>query len=404
MIIKRIIFNVLSNYAHLFISVVLALVMSPFIVHTLGDFFYGVWSIIAAITGYFSLLDLGINRAIVRYISKYEAENNINALNKFFNTSLLLFVFLGLLIVLATFITTFYLDTILDLKEYSTISKIVFLIVGIDFAFSFPFGAIYAVIIAKQRHTIANKINIISSISRNCAIYASLSFMPDIVILAVCNVFFNLIRNFCIFYEAKKISPEISYKLTFFDKKIIRNIFNYSLYSFAVSVSSRIISFTDEIVVGLFLTVSDVTYYAIAVNLVTYFEKLIWAGASVLVPYISQLDSSNDHEGIERAFYQSFKYTLLFTLFIFFGIIFLGRPFIDIWMGETYGEKAFPVLIILATAKVVSHGQSITIARFLGTSNHKFLGIINSLEALSNLVLSLFLVVHYQLIGVAIGT
>lgn len=66
--------NALSNYANLIVAVGIAFVMSPFLVHRLGDFFYGIWVLAMSITGYFSLLDLGMNRAIVRYVSMYEAK------------------------------------------------------------------------------------------------------------------------------------------------------------------------------------------------------------------------------------------------------------------------------------------------------------------------------------------
>ena len=400
----RVLLNALSNYAHLIISIIIALIMSPFLVHTLGDFFYGVWSIIAAITGYFSLLDMGMNRAIVRYVSKYDSEKNDKALNIFFNTSLMLFSAIGVIIVVAALFISANFDRFLDLGEHAHIAKTVALIAGVDFAFAFPFGAIYAVLIAKQRHTVANKINIINTLLRNFAIYVSLTLSPSLIVLAICNLVFNVGRNWYIVIETRKVAPEIQYHLGLFDRTLIKKIYDYSIYSFAASVSARVINFTDEIVVGHFLEVRDVTFYAIAVNLISYFEKIIWAGASVFVPYISQLDALGKKEDIERSFYLGSRITLLLTLFIFFGLLFLGKPFINVWMGPDYGPRTFPVLLLLAIAKVISSGQSMTVARLFGTSKHKFIGIINSIEAFSNLCLSLVLVRHYGMIGVAMGT
>lgn len=396
--------NIFSNYAFLFLSIVIALLMSPFIVHTLGDFFYGVWSIVAAITGYFSVLDLGINRAIVRYVSKYDAERNVTKLNVFFNTVFVIFCIVAFFIVVLTLILTIFFDSFIDLKEHVDLSRAVLFVCGMDFALSFPAGVIYAILIAKQKHTAANKINIINSILRNIAIYVSLLYFPNILVLAFCNVIFNVMRNIYVVLEAKKIAPEIMYRPSLFSKDEMGYIFNYSIYSFAVSMSSRVINFTDELVVGFFLKVSDVTYYAIVVNLITYFEKIILAGVSVFVPYISQLESSRDQATIENTFFIGFRFTLLSTLFIYYGILFLGKPFINLWMGEVYGAIAFPILIVLSTAKMISLGQSMTMARLFGTSNHKFFAMINTLEAFSNVFFTIILVNKYQLIGVAIGT
>jgi len=401
---KRLALNAFSNYSYLIVSIVIALFMSPFLVHTLGDFYYGVWSVTMAITGYFSLLDLGMNRAIVRYVSKYSEAERWNDLNVFFNTSLVIFTTMGIVIAVFSIIISFCIGDILNLKEHVPIAKKVVLIAGMDFAFSFPVSAIYAVLIAKQRHTVANKINIVNALTRNLAIYITISITQNIVALALCGLVFNFLKNIYIFIETKKVAPEIKYNFSLFSKKIVSKIFGYSIYSFAASVSSRIINFTDEIIIGHFLKVEDVTFYAIAVNLISYFEKIVWSGASVFVPYISTLEASKDKKSIENAFFMGTRYTLLLTLFIFYGILFLGQPFIALWMGKKYAVAAFPVLVILATAKVVSHGQSMTMARLFGTSKHKGLGILNTLEAFSNLVLSLVLVGSLGMLGVAYGT
>ncbi len=401
---KRLFSNAFSNYAHLVISVIIAFIMSPFLVHQLGDFFYGVWALVMAITGYFSLLDFGMNRAIVRYVSKYDATGETREVNEFFNTSLGLFSLLTIITILATTIVSFFLDRVIELHEHAFLAKIVVLVVGIEFAFAFPFSVLYAVFIAKQRHTIANKINISITVVKNVFLYIVLTKYPSLLILAIIYVLFNIVKNIYIVIELKRLCPELIYSFRYFNKKLLHKIFHYSLYSFLISISSRVINFTDEIVVALFLTVSDVTYYSISVNLITYFEKLIWSGASVFVPYISQLDAKEDNSSVEKTFFRGSQYTLLLTLYVFCGIILLGKDFVNVWMGERYGETVFPVLFILATAKVISTGQSMTIARFFGTSQHQTLGKLNSLEAICNLIFSIIFVREFGMIGIAFGT
>ncbi len=402
--IRRLFNNASSNYANMVISIVIAFIMSPFLVHRLGDFYFGLWTLIMSFAGYFSLLDFGMNRAIVRYVSMYEATEQKNELNKFFNTSLILYTCFGLITVFATLIITYFFDRIVDLKGYVMLGKLVVLIVGFDAAFTFPFGVMYAVLIARQEHTIANRINITNAIARNIFLYTAIIISPHLLCLALVNVAFNMTKNFRIYRTVRKNCPHILYNRRYFDRKLIPDIFNYSLYSFIVSVSSRVISFTDEIVVATFLRVSDVTYYSIATNLVTYFEKLIWAGASVFVPYISQLDARGEQELVKQSFFRGSKYTLLMTLYIFCGIYLLGGDFVGIWMGEKYGAVVKPILLVLAFAKAISMGQSMSVARFFGTNRHHLLGKLNMLEAASNLILSLILVRSYGMIGVAYGT
>ncbi len=258
--------------------------------------------------------------------------------------------------------------------------------------------------IGRQEHTIANRINIINTIIRNLVLYAALLYYSNLICVTLVHVTFNMTKNIRIFRQVRKSCPYLVFSRRFFDRSRVPQIFNYSIHSFVVSVSSRVINFTDEIVVATFLKVADVTYYSIATNLVTYFEKLVWAGASVFVPFISQLDAKGEHEQVKRSFFCGSKYTLLLSLYIFAGIYLFGGDFVSIWMGKRYGEVVKPILVVLALAKVISLSQSMSVARFFGTSKHQLLGKLNIFEAVSNLILSIVLVRIYGMIGVAYGT
>lgn len=306
--------------------------------------------------------------------------------------------------VFSTIIIAFIFKRFVDVKEHVFVARFVILMVGIDFAFTLPFSVMYAVLIARQEHTTANGINITNGIIRNIFIFAFVSIYPNLICLTILHVIFNMTKNYCIYRQVKKKCPHIIYSRQYFERKLIPQIFNYSVYSFIVSFSSRIINFTDEIVVATFLKVADVTYYSIATNLVTYFEKMIWSGASVFVPYISQLDARGEHEIVSKSFFRGSKYTLLITLYIFCGIYLLGGDFVRIWMGPQYAIIVKPILLVLALAKAITLGQSMAVARFFGTSRHHLLGKLNVVEAVSNLVLSIIFVRIYGMIGVAYGT
>lgn len=402
--IRKLCNNAFSNYANMIISIVIAFVMSPVLVHRLGDVSYGIWALVMSVTGYFSLLDLGMNRAIVRFVSMYEANDEREELNYFFNTTLILYSVLGLVIVAMTLIAALSLGYFVDFGEQEGIAQLVIAIVGIDFAFTFPFGVMYAVLIARQEHTIANRINILNTVMRNIVLYAALLYYPTLICVTIVHVAFNMTKNIRIYRQVRRSCPYLVYCRRYFDRSRIAHIFNYSVHSFVVSVSSRVINFTDEIVVATFLKVSDVTYYSIATNLVTYFEKLVWAGASVFVPFISQLDARGEQERVVRSFYCGSKYTLLLSLYIFACIYLLGGDFVGIWMGKRYGEVVNPLLLVLAIAKVMSLSQSMSVARFFGTSRHQLLSKLNMVEAVGNLILSITLVRVYGMIGVAYGT
>src|SRR5689334_13331415 len=92
----RIIKNVSSNWFSLAINVVVGILLSPFIVHRLGDAAFGIWVLIFSITGYYGIFDLGIRSAIIRFVSKFSATGDIEDLARVINTNLFLYVCTGI--------------------------------------------------------------------------------------------------------------------------------------------------------------------------------------------------------------------------------------------------------------------------------------------------------------------
>ena len=43
--------------------------MSPFVVHSLGNARYGVWTLLTSLTGYLGLVDIGVRGGTGRYIN-----------------------------------------------------------------------------------------------------------------------------------------------------------------------------------------------------------------------------------------------------------------------------------------------------------------------------------------------
>ena len=75
--------GVILSYILMIFEVLSTLLLTPFIIRTLGQAEYGVYKLTFAINGYILLLDLGIGNATIRYISKYRANKDKENEEKF---------------------------------------------------------------------------------------------------------------------------------------------------------------------------------------------------------------------------------------------------------------------------------------------------------------------------------
>ena len=68
--------NVGSNWVVTLTTIAATYVLTPFVIHRLGQDGYGTWTLITAITGYMSLMSLGVPMACVRYLAQDVAEGD----------------------------------------------------------------------------------------------------------------------------------------------------------------------------------------------------------------------------------------------------------------------------------------------------------------------------------------
>src|SRR5258708_21842392 len=104
--------NVGSSWFALGVNILVGLLLSPYILHHLGDDAFGLWVLIFSITGYYGLFDLGIRSSIVRYVAKYSASGERDKLDRLISTALFTYSGIGAIAVLITLIGSSHVDSI----------------------------------------------------------------------------------------------------------------------------------------------------------------------------------------------------------------------------------------------------------------------------------------------------
>ena len=91
-----------TKYALLGVNVALGIVLMPFTVRHLGTAEYGLWMLVASLTYYFQLLDLGYGSGLVRHVADADARGDVTAVNNILSTFVVVYAGLGLLAAVGT--------------------------------------------------------------------------------------------------------------------------------------------------------------------------------------------------------------------------------------------------------------------------------------------------------------
>src|SRR5262249_28826895 len=139
-------------------------------------------------------------------------------------------------------------------------------------------------------------------------------------------------------------------------------------------------------------------------KLVEYAKNGIRALTAVLMPAVSTLEARGDEAGIRQVMVESTRYVLWIIIPLQIGLLFLGKPFLTLWMGPRYADLSYPTLVILAAPLFLAMAQSVAGRVLYGMGRLKWFSRAVMVEAASNLVLSVILVGPMGIEGVALGT
>ncbi len=402
---RKIIENIFSNWANLGVTVILAFIVSPIVVKGLGNETYGILTIITSFAGYFTVLDFGVNTAIIRYISSSCANNNYDNARSIYSTSIAIFSLVTLIVVLSTLIFGYYFQDIFKLYNIPrTHLYVILIVVMIDFAIGLISSVYLGCLCGLQDFLYINANSIVINIVKNIVVIYCMLAGYGLLTLVIIQASATLLRGISQYFRIRRKYCEIYFKINTVTKESAKTIYSYSVYSFIIAIAIKVLFYTDSFVIASLVSITAVTFFAIPSTLMGYLEQLVWAMLSVLVPVISANDALGDETNNVRLYIIGTKYTLLLSIPIVIFLFHNGGDFLRLWIGNEFEERSKLVLQILLLGYAFSMSQGISNAILKGISKHKMLAFIYIFQALANLGLSIMLANHYGIEGVALGT
>jgi O-antigen/teichoic acid export membrane protein len=152
------------TYVTLLLGNAIALVYTPFMLRTLGQSEYGLFSLANAVVGYLTVLDFGFGSATIRYTAKYNAEGQIEKTQSMYGMFIFLYGFIGLITLVIGFILSFFAYNLfakgLTVEEIKTV-RVLLILATINLAVSFPFGVFTSIITAYEKFVFLKIVSLI---------------------------------------------------------------------------------------------------------------------------------------------------------------------------------------------------------------------------------------------------
>lgn len=398
--------NVGANWMLTIVQILVGFLIMPFSIHMLGQDQYGTWLLIASLTSYLSMLTLGIPMATVRFVAKYSAEGDQAELDRTIGSCAGLYVMIGggaLIIgtaLLGVFHFVYHVTPALRSR-----ADIAFMIVVVNVAFSFIAQLPFGIMSAHHDFVVMNKIHIGGQLVRLGLVFLFLSLDASLLWLAVVQVSVMTFELTLSTRTVRRRYPHIHVRFRDFDWAMVRQIFSFSLFVLLLQVGTQLAFQTDSLVIGAFLPISTIPFFAVAGSLAMYLTQFMVGISGVVMPTATALEARGAMDELRAMFLRWSKITASLTFVAGLFLIVLGPRFIAWWIKPEFEGPSGSVLQILMIANLVflpMRGVSLPVLVGLGRPARATVAFF--IAAVVNLGLSIALVRPLGIDGVALGT
>ena len=362
------------SYVTIFLTNIVGLLLTPFIIRSLGQSEYGLYILIGSFVGYISLLDLGLNNAIVRFVAKNRANNDLEGEKNFLATVFIIYAFISFIVLFIGMIFYLNIETIFSKSlngDELYKAKIMSLFLIGNIAISMPGGVFRGICNGYEKFVFPRLVNIIRYIIRTILVFVILysggKAISLVIIDTVLNVVIILITAYYVLQHLK-----VKIKLIKLDKIQVKKIFNYSIWIFIFSMIGQLFWKSGQMILGMTIDTKTVAIYAVGIVLSGYLGAFAGAINSVFLPKATfMIEHNSTRKELTDMMIRIGRITSTILLYIWSAFILFGEHFINLWVGETYADS-YLISAIIMTAYILPLVQNFANSVIEATGKFKF--------------------------------
>lgn len=396
--------NILTGWFAHAVTLLVGLFLVRYVKDTLGDDGYGAWIFVNSVAGYSGLLYMGFGAVVCRWSSKYHTLEDWPALNRIVSSIFAIYAANSLLALVASAGFSAFADRVSDWEGQSiTEVRVVILLLGLNAAVGLWGSVFSGLLIGIQRYDLKRWIHISTTLVRLGLIVGCLHLSPGLISMALVFLAITVVENIAYYRLAKRYVPSLHVSRSHVTRETFAECFSFTAFNALGMISEYLIYLTDTVMIGCLLGTAATVPYYIALRLCQMARQPLENVAEVVLPKAGELYTRGDREGLRRLVLRAGGLTLLLIAGFAIGCAYFGDRLLVTWLG-TGNESSAPILMVLVVAQVVAVPCLVPKKALMGMGLVRVPALIDLLQAIVNLGLSLLLVRNWGVIGVAWGT
>ena len=394
-------FNSFSNLLLQILTIISGFIIPKLTLDNFGSEVNGLVSSLTQFLNYITLIEGGVTSVITANLYKPLVNNEKSKINSIMKTTNrfyknISYIYIIYSIILAVFYPVLFKTSFSYIYVFSLT-----LILSISLLIQYMFSlSLRTLLIAGKKMYIVSIVQILILLLNLLLFYVTIKIYPNIHALKLITgllyiiqpiVFNRVIKKY---YELDKNVNE--------DKNLLKSRWD----GFAINVAYFIHNGTDIAILTILTNLKRVSVYSVYTLVTAGIKKIIMSLSSGINPTIGNIYATGKKEELDKKF-EIYEFSIFILVFFFFTVgCLLITPFVLLYTNNitdiSYNEPSLGYILMLAEGIYCLREPYVGLAY----SANKFKDIKwpSYIEASINIILSVVLVFHFGLIGVAIGT
>lgn len=361
--------NMISSLLGYAVPMAIAMITTPMVLEGLGVSAYGLVSLINVIIGYLTIMDMGLDLPITKYLAEDKAKADNEAANKLLNNAFQLYSIIGIIgMLIIVFSAKFFAYSVFKVPDNLLSDAVtVFQLAGIGFLASVAMSWGRAVSMGVQRFEITHGVSITTNLVGLSLGLFLIHLGYGVVGFVFMRVLFSLLAGLGYWYFAKRLLPFYQFKLGF-DRTTLLRVRGYIGYGAINRIVSGLVSGLDKTLISAWVGLAAAGIYSIPFMLVSSLGYMVSYMLGFLIPISSELHSTGELKKLREIFTRSTRFITALTCMVFIPVLIFGDLFIKLWIGTDMSYETSDVLILLVISGILG-------TLFISLSNNIIVGI-----------------------------
>lgn len=390
------------SYVAIAISIISALLYTPWMKDQIGDANYGLYTLITSLISIF-LMDFGLGTSVTRFVAKYRAEKKENLVADVLGCVGKLYLAIDVVIFIVLTFVYFNLENIyvgLSANEVEML-KTVFLIFGTYSVLAFPFTPLSGILNAYELFVEMKLCDLFQKLLAIALIVIVLLTgygLPHLVAMNALAGIISVIAKLWFVKTKVKVKPNF----TVHNPALLKSLLNFSVWVTVMAISQRMIFNIAPSILGITSNSFEIARFAPASQMEGYFFTFAYAINGLFLPLLSRYDSQSDDTAILNLAEKVGRYQMCFLGLLYTGLATVGTQFMGLWMGETYKISGI-CTILMVTPSLFQYPQQIFNTMLSVRNLIKYQAIAAVVMGVINVVLSILLTPKMGALGSSIS-